>query len=178
MGRTVKPEFHNPRADQGIKMQYLQASTSARLRLFLLLIGVTLAVPVLAVTNIWGPAAYMANARAYHIASLLPSGKVLVAGGFDGTNYISGTELCDPITNTWSATASMATARIYPTATLLPSGKVLVAGGSGTSVNELPIAELFDPSANIWTSAASMASAALGCAVQHVSDDAGNINVR
>ena len=69
----------------------------------------------------------MATARCLHTATLLPNGKVLVAGGVDGV--LSSAELYDPASGTWSATGSMGTARDYHTATLLPNGQVLVAGG-------------------------------------------------
>ena len=46
-----------------------------------------------------------------HTATLLPNGKVLVAGGYDGTISASA-ELYDPASGTWTATGSLATARI------------------------------------------------------------------
>src|SRR5262245_34949082 len=69
-----------------------------------------------------------------HTATLLPNGKVLVAGGalFDpdsGTESLSSADLYDPATGIWSGTGSLGTARAYHTATLLPNGKVLVVGG-------------------------------------------------
>ena len=70
----------------------------------------------------------MGDARFWHTATLLPSGKVLVAGGYnDGS--LSSAELYDPATGTWSGTVSL-NARALHTATLLLSGKVLVAGGA------------------------------------------------
>ena len=66
----------------------------------------------------------------YHTATLLPNGKVLVAGGYDSSGvYLSSAELYDPASGTWTATGSLNTARCCHTATLLPNGKVLVAGG-------------------------------------------------
>src|SRR6266480_340416 len=58
----------------------------------------------------------LATARNGHTATLLPNGKVLVAGG--GNN---SAELYDPVSGTWSATGSFATARTFHTATLLLS---------------------------------------------------------
>src|SRR5438094_168165 len=46
----------------------------------------------------------LATARTFHTATLLPNGKVLVAGG--GNN---SAELYDPASGTWSATGSLAT---------------------------------------------------------------------
>jgi hypothetical protein len=74
---------------------------------------------------------------------LLPSGKALVAGGFNGSVFSSSAELYDPTTGIWSSTGSLGTARYAHTATLLSSGKVLVAGGSGSS-GPSSIAELYD----------------------------------
>src|SRR5881398_2910371 len=53
-------------------------------------------------TNGWGDAASMHTARSAHTATLLQSGKVLVAGGSGAT-----AELYDPSSNTWSSTGSM-----------------------------------------------------------------------
>ncbi len=64
-----------------------------------------------------------------HTATLLPNGKVLVAGGFGSSGPLASAELYDPATGPWSPTGSLATARYVHTATLLPNGKVLVAGG-------------------------------------------------
>jgi large repetitive protein len=84
----------------------------------------------------------MGTARAFPTATLLPNGKVLVAGGANG-NYLSSAELYDPATGIWTATDSLGTARTSHAATLLPSGNVLVAGGAGLS-GYLSSAELYD----------------------------------
>lgn len=63
-------------------------------------------------------------------ASVLVSGKVLIAGGFDGTNYPAVAELFDPVAGTFSTTGSLNTPRQSATATLLDNGIVLIAGGS------------------------------------------------
>src|SRR5437667_2544970 len=74
----------------------------------------------------------LATARDYQTVTLLPNGKVLVAGGYNGSPLAS-VELYDPATGTWTATGSLATARYAHTATLLPNGKGLVAGGNNGS---------------------------------------------
>jgi len=89
----------------------------------------------------------MATARRFHTATLLPSGKVLVAGGDDS----GSAELYDPSTGTFSATGGMTVARVGHTATLLSNGKVLIAGGSDASGAAKASAELYDPSTGIFT---------------------------
>jgi hypothetical protein len=82
-----------------------------------------------------------------HTATLLPSGEVLVAGGFVNRS-ISVTrtaELYDPAAGSWTATGRLGTPRGEHTATLLPSGKVLAAGGIGSNDVYLNSAELYDP---------------------------------
>jgi hypothetical protein len=75
----------------------------------------------------------LAAARYDHTATLLPNGKVLVAGGDDGSGLVfASAELYDPASGTWTGTGSLGAARYEHTATLLPNGKVLVAGGVGT----------------------------------------------
>ena len=59
----------------------------------------------------WSSTGSMATARYVHSATLLPDGKVLVAGGFGGRQQPLSAELYDPAVGTWSSTGSMATAR-------------------------------------------------------------------
>jgi hypothetical protein len=68
----------------------------------------------------------MAEARTFHTATLLPSGKVLVAGGGDEN---STAEVYDPANGSFRTTGRMEIGRSGHTATLLPNGSVLVAGG-------------------------------------------------
>jgi N-acetylneuraminic acid mutarotase len=95
-------------------------------------------------SNSWSSAS-MLHARAGHTATLLPGGKVLVAGGGGRLGLNSSAELYDPSSDTWSEAGRLANARAYHTATLLPSGEVLFAGGQGNS-GPLSSAELYDPS--------------------------------
>ena len=100
-------------------------------------------------SNTWSDAANLAESRENHTATLLPSGKVLVAGGDNGSRLLPSAELYDPVSNAWSAAGSLATARYNHTATLLPSGKVLIAGGFGSS-GVLASAELYDSTTNTF----------------------------
>ncbi len=107
----------------------------------------------------------MITARAYHSATQLNNGTVLIAGGQGNTNgYLAAAELYNPATATFAATANLNTARIRHTATLLNNGKVLIVGGEGLypfSVS-LASAELYDPATGAFTLTGSMSVARLG----------------
>lgn len=85
----------------------------------------------------WSSTSDLNGSRGSHSATLLPGGKVLVAGG--DINNPETCELYDPIAATWANTASFNIPRYEPTATLLPNGKVLAIGDGGNT------AELYHP---------------------------------
>jgi hypothetical protein len=87
----------------------------------------------------------MSFARAYHTATLLPDGRVLVVGGNDS---VTTAELYDPALNQWTAAGNLSSVRIGHTATLLPNGQVLVLSGSYYSTSAR--AELYDPTTRRW----------------------------
>ena len=97
------------------------------------------------------------SARTAHTATLLPSGKVLVAGGdacmFDqyyGDCPLASAEVYDSVSGTFTVTGSMSVTRVFHTATLLNNGKVLVTGGHDAS------AELYDPTSGAFAATGSM----------------------
>ena len=95
------------------------------------------------VAGTWANTGSLTSGRTGHTATLLSSGQVLVAGGYNGSTYLSSVELYDPATGTWTTTtASLSPARQFHTATLLPNGQVLLAGGFNGSF--LTIANLYD----------------------------------
>jgi len=96
----------------------------------------------------------MQTARAFHTATLLQDGTVLVAGGADNTSA----ELFDPSAGTFTQSGDMGTGRIEHTATLLSDGTVLLVGGfdSRNTLNVLATAELFDPNTGSLMPAGSM----------------------
>jgi hypothetical protein len=105
----------------------------------------------------------IAREREQHTATVLPNGKVLVAGGEGSSGPLSSAQLYNPETQSWSDTGDLVIARRSHTATLLPSGKVLVAGGVGSGFSYLNSAELFDPAGNngmgSWSSIGSLQTA-------------------
>ncbi len=116
---------------------------------------------------------WMTKARAWHSMTVLPSGKVLVAGGFiknsGETHAASETaELFDPADGTFAPTGSMTTPRYGHAAVLLPTGKVLVAGGETMDFevrSALASAELYDPATGTFAPTADMATRRAGPAV-------------
>ena len=59
----------------------------------------------------WTATGSLTTARDRHTATLLPNGKVLVAGGYATAALLASAELYDPASGTWSATGSLNTAR-------------------------------------------------------------------
>jgi hypothetical protein len=99
-------------------------------------------------------AASMATARNNPTASLLPDGKILVAGGENSGGSLATSELYDPAANSWAPTGSMNTARSAQLAQLLLNGKVLVIGSGNLSQTS----ELYDPAQGVWSTTGSIAS--------------------
>lgn len=102
-------------------------------------------------------------------ASLLPDGRIMIAGGQDPTGttpqgglpILNVADFYDPATGTWTS-GTMTTGRVFDTATSLPDGRVLIAGGQvsqGIADSYYPStasAEIFAPSSNTFTQVASM----------------------
>jgi hypothetical protein len=114
--------------------------------------------------------------RAYHTATLMADGTVLVSGGVNGVPDLSGggsvpalatAEVYDPASDSFTPVADMSKPRFSHTSILLPNGKVLIAGGAQESVgligtNAEATAELYDPSAHTFSPAATMTVARFG----------------
>ena len=101
-------------------------------------------------TETWSSTGSLNTARCFHTATLLLTGRVLVAAGSKTSSSdpdaIIEAELYDPTTGIWSYTGSLNTGRYLHTMTLLANGVVLVAGGWDYDFDALTSAELFGTS--------------------------------
>lgn len=109
--------------------------------------------------------------RAYHTATRLGDGTVLIVGGVQGVPdllaggsvlALSSAEIYEPATNSFSSVGGMANRRMNHTATLLPSGKALIVGGAPVSIGSPgtigdATAEFYDPLTRTFSPSATMA---------------------
>ena len=123
----------------------------------------TVVPPVPATAGTFVAAGEMVWNRSSHVAVLLQSGKVLIAGGFlvvDSTPFPENSslaELYDPLTNNFSATGSMSAPRSGHAAVALPNGTVLICGGIDNVRGEiLASAEIYDPATGVFSPTGSM----------------------
>jgi hypothetical protein len=91
----------------------------------------------------------MTTPREGAAVAMLPSGKVLVAGGREDTASKASAELYDPGNGQFAAVGSLTSPRYRHAAAHLPDGKILVAGGctdvSKCVATSLRTADVFDP---------------------------------
>jgi len=100
-------------------------------------------------TGQWRTTGSMTVPRAFHGATLLQDGKVLVAGG---TNATTSAELYDPSQGTWTTTGSLPNYHLV-VLVLLQDGRALAVDESGSSYTP---GQLYDPSTGQWTSTTNM----------------------
>ena len=116
-------------------------------------------------TAVWTDSGTLNYAREVGFTStLLPNGKVLVAGGqsvASGTGITDKCEIYDPATGTWTPTGSMAWITRIHQSVLLSTGKVLATGGDVWST-QYPASyhpnycELYNPATGTWSPTGSM----------------------
>ena len=94
-------------------------------------------------------AAPIGGARSGHTATMLRTGKVLVAGG-RAADYLNTAAVYDPAANTWALTDnSLSVARASHTAVLLVAGQVLVIGGQTAAGGSVAV-DFYNPLNNSW----------------------------
>ena len=108
----------------------------------------------------------MITARARHAAVLLADGRVLLAGGDDGTGITSkSAELFDPANSTFTATGPLLQARYDFAMVALDDGRAIAFGGFNNDIDtpadngDLPTSEIWDPSTAVWTAGPAMPEA-------------------
>lgn len=108
--------------------------------------------------EVWSNTASMSVARSSHTATLLPNGKILVTGGYNGGGYaLSSAEIYDPTTDTWTTSASMSYGRYRHQAVVLNSDSILIVGGRQGNVDG-------GGAMNIWAPVST-------CEIYRISDD-------
>ncbi|WP_426367958.1 Kelch repeat-containing protein [Streptomyces sp. E-08] len=121
----------------------------------------------------WSDGGRMGQGRCGHSATLLPDGRVLVAGGTaarspDSERSLVSAEVFDPESGRWSPTAPMLDARSFHPAVALPGGAVLVAGGWAATRRDwrggagLAYCERYDPATGRWTPTGGFVAARTG----------------
>lgn len=104
--------------------------TKIKVSRWVCVIVVFLGVNVEAQAQRWSFTGSMGAQRAFHSATVLNNGEVLVAGGRNRLQYgLNSALLYNPATETFTPTGNLNTGRANFTATLLSNGKVLIAGG-------------------------------------------------
>ncbi|WP_437622967.1 Kelch repeat-containing protein [Sorangium sp. So ce1151] len=108
-------------------------------------------------TRTWSPAAPLAQPRSGHAATLLPNGRVLVAGGRSRREVPSGAalasvELYDPTSNTWTTAAPLPRPHPAPSMVLVDGRPVLVGSGlNDTRDSDQFNSATYDPASDRWT---------------------------
>ena len=109
--------------------------------------------------------------RVLHTAIGLWGGRILIAGGWNGSAALSSAEIYDPAAGTFSATGSMTTARADHRSIMLFNGKVLITGGFDSSGAPIASAEIYDPTTGTFSATAGpMAAARNGHQMNTVGD--------
>jgi hypothetical protein len=103
-------------------------------------------------------AASMRVPRASHAAARLPDGRVLVAGGWDGSGPTATAEVYDPRANRWTRVGDMTVPRSSGIAVPLTDGRVLMAGGGQGRLGNLTSVEAFDPATGTFSAVGSAAT--------------------
>jgi hypothetical protein len=109
-------------------------------------------------TATFAPTGKMHSSRRGHSATLLPDGRVLIAGGVDDAagTALDSTEIYNPATATFTPAAPMHLARFDHAAITLYDGKVLFAGGSEGSSTITNSAEIYDPAKGTFKATGAM----------------------
>ena len=102
---------------------------------------------------------WMNAARFRQTSTLLPHGKVLIAGGENNGRSLAGAEIYDPFLQRFDWASPMQQPRAGHAAVLLMDGRVLITGGyEGNTQKVTASAEIFDPGTRQFSPTAPMST--------------------
>ena len=102
--------------------------------------------------GIWEPGPALINGRSNCRSIVLQDGRVLVTGGFNGSEDLTSCELIDPSDWSVSTTGALNFARSSHALVLLQDGRVMAIGGFNPSLDfQMNACEIYDPSTGMWT---------------------------
>ena len=121
-------------------------------------------------TNAWTAGGNLNVARSSAAATLLPDGRVLLAGGYDhgGGRSLASSELFDPATGIWKRTGDLrdpGAASAWAATILLFDGSVVAIGGPDGRGGTLP-SERYHQATGMWTVSGAMPAALSGTATR------------
>jgi hypothetical protein len=101
-------------------------------------------------TDEWTITTQMPIARAYHSASLMEDGKVLLASGLTlPSGFAPNSSIYDPATATWSSATAMNLSRYTTSQATAADGSIMIFGGG--SYPSTLINEIYHPDTGTWT---------------------------
>jgi hypothetical protein len=112
--------------------------------------------------------------RSYQTATLLASGKVLIAGGEEvNETALATASVWDPATGTFTPTVNpMSTPHVQGFAARLSDGRVIVGGGFSNEKPKTPTdnVDIYNPETNSWSKGAPLLAEAVGSGAQTLGD--------
>jgi hypothetical protein len=102
-------------------------------------------------TNSFNAGPMMSTKRYAPAMVALADGRILVAGGYDGSANTAKSEIFDPKTGAFSPVGDLAEPIELAEGALLPDGRVLIVGGYDDSGFSTNATEIFNPSINTWS---------------------------
>jgi hypothetical protein len=120
-------------------------------------------------TNSFSPGPTMATKRYGPAMASLPDGRVLIAGGYDGSADSANAVTFNPSTGTFSPVGNLLQPLELAGSAPLPDGRILIIGGYSTtdSVNNT---EIFNPTTNTFSAGPTFPESTYGTAVAPIAD--------